>query len=116
MSVDKFGHFSSYKNEVFKKDAHKWLGFTVDKDKNFNLQNKRIKNVQNPLEEKDAVNKGYLFSQIYNEQKILKNGINVEIIRVRDELSQVKAQIKTILDIQTILNVEQLNKNKYNSN
>lgn len=116
MSVDKFGHFSSYKKEVLKKDVPKWFGFSLDKDKNLDFQNKRLKNVRRPIEETDAVNKAFLFAQIYNEQKILKNGINIEIIRVRDELSQVKAQIKSILDLQPIIEVKPYIDNSYKAN
>lgn len=114
MSVDKFGHFSSYKNEILKKDAHKWFGFTVDKDKNVDLQNKRIKNVANAVNENDVVNKSYLFLQIRNEQKILKNGINNEIIRVRDEISQLKREVKTILNEKFILESNNTNKHRNN--
>lgn len=111
MSVDKFGHFSSYKNEVLKNDAHKWLGFTVDKDKNVDVHNKRIKNVRNAVEDYDAVNKAYLFLQIHNEQNILRNGIKKEINRVRNELLQVKDQLKNILNELVIL--DRYNKNSY---
>lgn len=97
MSVDKFGHFSNYKKEALRKDVPKWFGFTLDKDKNIDFQNKRIKNIRTPLEETDAVNKSFLFAQISNEHKILKNEINLEITPLREELSTFKLQTKNII-------------------
>lgn len=68
MSVDKFGRYYSpkknYDNILKRKNATKVFDIIMDSDNNFNVQNKRIKNIANPLEEKDAVSKAFLLTKI----------------------------------------------------
>lgn len=64
MSVDKFGHFSKNydfnNNEKARRKIQKVVGLVLDRDNNLDVQNKRLKNISFPTQEKDAINKHYL--------------------------------------------------------
>ena len=73
MSVDKFGHYlNDTSNIISLKNAPKLLGLFVDTNNNIDVQNKRIKNVAEALEENDVINKLFLQTQIEKlEEKLL---------------------------------------------
>jgi len=61
MSVDKFGHFSVYKerSENLKRRVSSSKELFIDEDGNLNAQNKRIKNGSKPLGNNDLAMKQY---------------------------------------------------------
>lgn len=103
MTVDKFGHYynQKYNSEALKKNVSKTLGITVDEDYNIDVQNKKIRNISQPSEGTDAVNKTYLHSQVNHLQEILKRDCNTEFISIREELSELKKNYKDLLKILT---------------
>lgn len=101
MTVDKFGHYYNHKynSEILKKNVSKTLGIILDKDKNLDIQDKRIKNLATPSEGTDAVNKDYLHSQINHVQEILKRGISKEVVNNRKDIIELKQKINDIYDV-----------------
>ena len=98
MTVDKFRHYyiQKYDSEILKKNVSKTLGIIIDKHNNLDIQDKRIKNLAPPSEGADAVNKDYLYSQINHVQEILKRGISTEIIKIRQDVIDLRQQITDI--------------------
>lgn len=100
MSVDKFGHFSPDNSNAFKRDAPKVLGFFIDGNRNLDVQNKKIKNLDTPSEKTDAVNKIYVQTQLIILQEVLKKEIHDENLKIREEVVNLR---KDIIDIYGIL-------------
>lgn len=130
MSVDKFGHYYNSmlnNNNILRKNVEKTANIIVDNDKNLNIQNKRIKNIATPLEEKDAVTKGFLFTQIEQIQKdllLIINKNSKELDMVREYLKRMENLLNDVLkdkiDILplssiSILQKEELDKLIYNT-
>lgn len=66
MNIDKFGRsiFTKYKQVQLIKES-----FPKDENNNFLFNNKRLKQIQDPLEEFDASNKNYVDKQVQHMQK-----------------------------------------------
>lgn len=98
MSVDKFGRYSKqkYNCDILKKNASKIIGIIVDSDNNLNVQNKRIKNLEIPREDADAVNKLYVQTEINRTQSQLKRGLSTEVVDIRNDIKQLNTKINEI--------------------
>lgn len=87
MPVDKFGHFVEVKNDSPRKHVNKSMGFLMDRDRNLNFQNKRIKNLGYPIEEKDAVSKGFLQTEMQKLQQEMITTLQTQIQKIYQELT-----------------------------
>ena len=99
MSVDKFGHFSINNTKVLKRDAPKVFGFFIDENRDLNIQNKKIKNLGSPAEQTDAVNKVYVQSQVNHSEEVLKKIFNKQIVYIRQEIINLRNDIKDIFGV-----------------
>ena len=72
MSVDKFGRFSKRARLSVSSGAQ---GFKLTADGDYDVENKRIKNLENPVENHDAINKRYIDNQI----DALENLITIQL-------------------------------------
>ena len=67
MSLDKFGrysHFHTNKRKNILKKPTDPITFTLDRDEDINIHNKRIKKLKSPTEGSDAVNKDFLLTAL----------------------------------------------------
>lgn len=97
MSVDKFGHFSN--STHYKKNVSKIFGIFIDRHNNIDIQYKKIKNLDPPAEDTDAVNKAYLQKQIYHSRDILKRDLNIEVNNIRQEITQMKISLSQLFEL-----------------
>lgn len=92
MPVDKFGHFVY----IFgKKEKVKCpdLGFQLDDDNHINFNNRRIKNIASPANEKDGVNRGFLKKALDKRSK----NITQELESLKIELDASKAALRDFI-------------------
>lgn len=115
MTVDKFGHYSNKRSKYLeiKRNVNKIAIFALDNDNSINIKNCRIRNVLDPMEEGDAVNKSFVQKNINRvtqdlltivEQKNSKQTLEHNILKKSIEANQsqyLDAQIsyKNELDI-----------------
>lgn len=101
MSVDKFGHYLNDKSEInLAKNAPKLLGFFVDQNNNIDVQNKRIKNVANALEENDCINKLFLQTQIDKQKQEIKFQLENHLHDFNKQMDEKITNIKTVVEHQ----------------
>lgn len=92
MSVDKFGHYSN--SNTFRKNASKFLGIAIDQHYNIDIKNRKIKNLGQPSENYDAVNKAYLQTQIVHVKEIIKRDVSSEIRNLRKEIDLLRKELR----------------------
>lgn len=97
MSVDKFGRFSE---EKFKRSLRgpKGEGFSLTPEGEYDIKNKRLKFVQDPVDEKDAVNLNTLekSTMLYGDRGF--NANNNRIVNVRTPESDGDVATKSYVD------------------
>ena len=92
MPVDKFGHFVFSFNRK-KNFACPDFGIRLDDDQHINFQSKRLKNVADPIDERDGLNQRHLKEALDKRSK----NILEEIEKLRKELINTKASLEDIL-------------------
>lgn len=102
MPVDKFGHHSKSQNNFIKNEKNKRkirqvVGLVLDKNNNINVQNKRITNVSFPTQEKDAVNKHYLGTEIRQLQQDLTTLNKQEYKKLDGKLNNIDNSIQNMI-------------------
>lgn len=99
MSVDKFGRYYSPKKNydiIKRKNATKEFDIIMDIDNNFNVQNKRIKNIANAVEEKDAVSKAFLLTQIDQTKAEILNSSRKYHSYIEGELASLHIKVSDL--------------------
>lgn len=92
MSVDKFGRYSKRVDGVSKRGPP-GQGFLLTSDGNFDLTNKRLKNLNKPEDKYDAVNKIYIEEHV--ERKISNFYLN-NISKINSEMKQLKENVNSM--------------------
>lgn len=98
MVVDKFGKISRKEEKITR--GRPGIGFILTSDGNFDLQNKLIKNLNDPVDKNDAVTKQFL-----------KNELN-ELLKKLEDLSKTVTTLEQQFSIKYKINDEKLNKPK----
>lgn len=89
MPVNKFGHFTVSTNNSLKRHASKNFGFILDGDRNINVQNKRIKNVSSPVNDKDVVTKVFFDTEVGGIQADFLDTINSVAEDIKKKISDI---------------------------
>ena len=96
MSVDIFGRSSINKKEIILKGPP-GIGFSLTDSGDFDIQNKRLCNVSDPINNQDAVNLNVFSAHkkfIEVEQKKFQENILIKITELSDKINEFKIEIK----------------------
>lgn len=100
MSLDKFGHYLNDTSSIISiKNAPKLLGFYMDVHNNIDVQNKRIKNVADALDENDVVNKLFLQTQLEKAQEEINERLQQKVNEIHKENIAVKLSLENQIEL-----------------
>lgn len=101
MSIDKFGRFKHKNTRIIPiRQKNPNYGFKLTPDGDFDMENKRIRNVLEPIESNDAINKKYLDGYVRKETddnyfKILSK-FNPDIQYLKTNYNQMSSRITAV--------------------
>jgi hypothetical protein len=89
-SIDKFGRRGQQRTKKILLRGPPGVGFTVTKDGHFDIQNKCLKNIANPVDGADAVPRDFFHNYI----KTYSAGVNKALFGIAEEMRKLNEVIK----------------------